>query len=283
MISLYLDDFSTIEEIIFATKELSIRRIPLRNIEGKNIYDMELEELQEVQESLRKEKIRVSILDITASYDLYNLLDFKKIFSIAKVFNCKDVIIKMPKFNNFEAEKTHILDVYNKIIDDFRKERLNVTFSVDYLINSAYLAFLIQEINNINFSFSPAECYESEKSITTYYRLLKRNINNVILYDVDEHKKPSLLGYGKALILDVIDKLNSDKYKGDIYYDSNLQDYVENRRKTRSSIFSKLFRRKKRRAHIKIDKRLRLDKDQEVELIEILRSQLKFIRMYQKS
>ena len=61
-----------------------------------------------------------------------------------------------------------------------------IFFHINYEFTSAYIAFLIKEIPKLNFPLI-RECYENDKSITTYYRLL-RNIGNVILYDIDEDK-----------------------------------------------------------------------------------------------
>lgn len=283
MISLYLDELQTIEKIIEAANTLSVRRIPLRNIDNKNIYNYEEDKILEFDQRLKESRIRVNVIDIDASYDLYEVIDIEKIFLICKILNCKNVLIKMPKFSNFDAEKDQLLLVINDLIDQFRKERLNLSFHINYELNSAYIAFLIKEIPEIKFSFNPGECYENDKSITTYYRLLRRNIENVILYDIDEDKKPALLGYGKALVLDVIDKLIIDKYRGCIYYDSNLIAYVEAKKEPKKGFFTRFFKRKKRNTYRKMDAILRLDEDDEVELVTLLSSQLQLLNKYKRS
>lgn len=283
MISAYLDEFKTIEEINKAALELSLRRIPLRNIKGKNVYELEEKELAEIRTSLREHKLRISIIDITTDYDLYQTIDVFKISELAKMFNCKNIVIKMPKFTNFEAEKTQLITVINELINSFKKEKMDLNFHVDYEINSAYIAFLLKEINDLQFIYNPALCYFYSKSITTYYRLLRNNITNVIIYDLDENKKPTLIGYGKALVLDMIDKLNHDKFRGDLYYDFNLSEYVKAKNKeSKQGFFKRVFSRKKRKSHQKIDKRLRLDKDDEIEFITLLKSQLKLLNKYQR-
>lgn len=283
MISAYLDELKTIEEINKAATSLSLRRIPLRNINEKNVYKLKLKELEGIRASFRKHKVRVNIIDITVNYDLYHIIDVRKISEISKMFNCKSIIIKMPKFTNFEAEKTQLLTVFNELIDSFKKEKMDLNFHIDYEINSAYVAYLLKEINGLQFVYNPAECYLNNKSITTYYRLLRNNITSVIIYDVDENKKPALIGYGKALILDIIDKLNIDKFRGDLYYDSNLGEYVRAKNEeTKKGFFKRIFSRKKRKSHLKIDEKLRLDEGDQIEFITLLKSQLKLLNKYQR-
>lgn len=283
MVSLYLDNFEYIEDVVDAYKSLNIRRFPLRNIEGVNIYDLDEEKYNELKSIINKEKVRLSLIDIDVEYDLYKGLDLEKLSSISKDFGCREMAINLPTFSSFEAEKDQLVKVVKELIVDLKKLRINPTFHVDYKINSAYIAFLINEVDGLNFLFNPGKCYENDKSITTYYRLLRRIINYVVLYDIDENKSPTLLGYGKALILDMIDKLNIDKFRGDIYYDFNLTDYVKDRTSKRGGFFSRFFGRKKEKAHQKIDKRLKVDEDDDVDIISLLDSQLQLIKKYQKS
>lgn len=285
MVSLYLDAFKTIDDMIDAYKSLSIRRTPLRNIEGLNIYNLDEEQYNETLETFKKERVRFSLVDIDIKYGIYHDLDLDKISKISKDFGTREVVMNLPSFIDFEAEKNELVNTIKKLISDLRRLRVNVSFHINYEINSAYIAFLIKEINNLNFMFNPGKCFEHEKSITTYYRLLRRRITNVSLYDVDENKRPTLLGYGKALILDTIDKLNIDRFRGDIYYDFNLADYVKTRTTEKRGFFSRVFRigRKKEKAHQKIDERLKIDEDSDVDILDILDQQLKLIRKYQKS
>jgi|SRR5690554_1755632 len=283
MISAYLDELNEIEEIVNAATNLSLRRIPLRNINSKSIYNIQDKKLEEIKKTLKDNKIRISLLDINVNYDLYKVLDVNKISELSKMFSCKNVVINMPKFTNFEAEKNQLITVINDLITTFKKEKMDLSFHVDYEIDSGYIAFLLKEHKDIKFTYNPALCYINSKSITTYYRLLRNNITNVIVYDVDENKKPALIGYGKALVLDIIDKLNIDKYRGDLYYDSNLGDYVRFKNEDKEvGFFKRIFSRKKRKSHQKIDEKLRLDENSEIEFIDLLKSQLLLLNKYQR-
>lgn len=283
MISAYLDELNEIEEMVNAATNLSIRRIPLRNINSKNIYNIEDKKLEEIKKTLKDSKIRISLIDINVNYDLYKALDVSKISELSKMFVCKNVVINMPKFTNFEAEKNQLITVISELILSFKKEKMDLSFHVDYEIDSGYIAFLLKEHKDIKFTYNPALCYINSKSITTYYRLLRNNITNVVVYDVDENKKPALIGYGKALVLDIIDKLNLDKYRGDLYYDSNLGDYVRFKNEDKQEgFFKRFFSRKKRKSHQKIDEKLRIDEDSEIEFIDLLKSQLLLLNKYQR-
>lgn len=284
MISAYLDEFKTMEDINKAASKLSLKRIPLRNINEKNIYFLKEKEIEEIKETLRKNKIKISMIDIDVAHDIYSPIDVVKIGNLAKAFGCRNVVIRMPKFFDFEAEKKQISIVYNDLITSFRKEKMDLNFHVDYEIESAYIAAILKEFKHLQFVYNPGECYSNDKSITTYYRLLRNNISNAIVFDIDKDKKPTLIGYGKALVLDIIDKLNNDKFKGDLYYDSNLGDYVRYKNEeTQEGFFKRLFSRKKRKSHQMIDEKLRVDENEEVDFIPLLKSQLKLLSKYQKS
>ncbi len=94
MISLYLDELLTIEKIVEAANTLSVRRIPLRNIEGNNLYNLDEGEILEIDQRLKEGRIRVDVIDIDVSYDLYHVIDVEKIFLISKILGCRNVLIK---------------------------------------------------------------------------------------------------------------------------------------------------------------------------------------------
>ena len=96
MISLYLDELQTIEKIIEAANTLSVRRIPLRNIDNKNIYNYEEDKILEFDQRLKESRIRVNVIDIDASYDLYEVMISKKSFLLQNIQKC---LIKMPDFS----------------------------------------------------------------------------------------------------------------------------------------------------------------------------------------
>lgn len=283
MISAYLDELVTIEEIVHAANELSIKRIPLRNVENQNIYFISDEKIKEIDKTLKLNKIRVELIDIDKEYDLYDYFDMRKIASICKTLGCKTVLLKLPVLTNFDAEKEQLVIFLNNLLQEFKKEKLELLFHVNYIINSGYIAYLIKNIKDLYFSYNPAECYFNDKSITTYYRLIRSRIKSISLYDLDENKKPVLIGYGKALVLDIIDSLNRDKYKGNIYYDSNLGEYVKaKKQKQEAGFFKRLFSIKKRKSHQNIDEKLRLEDNEEIDFINLLKGQLKIISKYQK-
>lgn len=283
MISAYLDELKDISDVCETANSLSLKRIPLRNINDKNLYNLNKEELIEVKNTLKDSKIRVSLIDINVKYDLYNVIDISKISEISKELVSKDVVIEMPTFTNFEAEKTQLVIVIKDLISSFKKEKMELNFHVDYSINSGYIAYLLKEVKDIRFIFSPGDCYNHDKSITTYYRLLRKNITNIIVYDLDESKKPVLIGYGRALILDIIDKLNKDKFRGDLYYDFNLSDYVASKNKNKEpGFFKRIFTRKSLKSHQQIDEKLRIIDDKEVDFTSLLKSQLQLLNKYQR-
>ncbi len=285
MISLYLDYLKSVKAIVEGAKRLSVNRLPLRNIDDINIYDYNDEQIKQIASSFKKNKIKISLLDINVTHDIYQPVEILKIASICKEFGCRNVVINMPLTNDLAKEKTQLQKVIKSLLEEAKKEKIKLIFHPNYEINSAYHAYLIKEIKDVSFSFNPGLCYEKHRSITTFYRLLKKRLEVVMLYDVNVDKVPALLGYGKALILDILDKLEKDKFKGQIFYDSNLEEYIERREKAHKRRFRFPFFRKKklRQAHLEMDEQLRLKEEDKMDYVSLLSSQLRFLNHYKKN
>ena len=229
MISAYVDMLVDLESQIELFKALNLDKFVLRDFNHLNVYDLSEEAIDEVETLFKLNKISPLYLDITKTYDVYGILDVERLIYLAKRFKTKDILIKVPTIKDFNIEKDIFIEQIQLLLAGVKKDKLNLTFNLSYDVDSAYIAYLIKEIKEIKFSFNPGLCYEKEKSVTSYYRLIKNNLSHVILFDLNENKKPSLIGYGKATILEHLDKLKRDNFKGSYILDTNLLEYVEER------------------------------------------------------
>lgn len=284
MITAYLDQYKTLDEQITLYKELKLTSMPLRKLNGDSIYYKDDSFLEALKNTLKEQKVIISSLDIDVSYTLMELIDLDRVFYVAKVLGIKEVLLKLPMLADFNIERNLFTEKIKEIITSFKKEKINLSFHVNYEIDSAYIAYLIKEFKDIKFTFNPAECYFYDKAVSTYHRLLKNNLNYIILYDLDENKEIALLGYGSAFIIDTLDRLIVDKYKGDIILDTNLLEYINNRK----SIYSKLFklpffkRNKSKKAYEEIEHKLKLKEEDDITFKDLYLSQISLVKRYLK-
>ena len=156
------------------------------------------------------------------------------------------------------------------------KEKIKISFHLDYQINSAKVAYIITKIKEINFVFDSAKCFSNNKSISSYYRLLKDRIDILIVNDVNDKFEPTLMLYGKAQLKEMQERLKFDNFKGDIIYDFNLEEYLDNR----SALYKKrlpFLRGKLYNSHLFIEEKLNLTKDSEVSYDELFINQFSLI------
>ncbi|PKK85512.1 MAG: hypothetical protein CVV63_05135, partial [Tenericutes bacterium HGW-Tenericutes-8] len=107
------------------------------------------------------------------------------------------------------------------------------SFDLIFKVNPDYkpgvIAYLINQIKGVKFIFDAGLVKKLKASVTTTYRIMKKNTEGVMIYDADKNNEPYLLGYGYTGIMEVVRKMNRDKYKGTYILDFNLMDYIENR------------------------------------------------------
>ncbi|MDY0316412.1 MAG: hypothetical protein RBQ63_01415 [Acholeplasmatales bacterium] len=286
MISAYVDMLVDLESQIELFKALNLDKFVLRDFNHLNVYDLSEEAIDEVETLFKLNKIRPLYLDITKTYDVYGILDVERLIYLAKRFKTKDILIKVPTIKDFNIEKDIFIEQIQLLLAGVKKDKLNLTFNLSYDVDSAYIAYLIKEIKEIKFSFNPGLCYEKEKSVTSYYRLIKNNLSHVILFDLNENKKPSLIGYGKATILEHLDKLKRDNFKGSYILDTNLLEYVEERQtiyKRKFKIpFLKKGRNQNKKAYESIENRLGLAQTDEISFDKLYESQVSLVKRYLK-
>jgi hypothetical protein len=286
MISAYVDMLVDLESQIELFKALNLDKFVLRDFNHLNVYDFSEEAIDEVETLFKLNKISPLYLDITKTYDVYGILDVERLIYLAKRFKTKDILIKVPTIKDFNIEKDIFIEQIQLLLAGVKKDKLNLTFNLSYDIDSAYIAYLIKEIKEIKFSFNPGLCYEKEKSVTSYYRLIKNNLSHVILFDLNENKKPSLIGYGKATILEHLDKLKRDNFKGSYILDTNLLEYVEERQtiyKRKFKIpFLKKGRNQNKKAYESIENRLGLAQTDEISFDKLYESQVSLVKRYIK-
>ena len=170
MITAYLDQYKTLDEQITLCKDLKLTSMPLRKLNGDSIYYKDDSFLEALKNTLKEQKLNISVIDIDVSYSLMDLIDFERVFYISKILGVKEVLLKLPTLEDFNIERTLFTDKIKEIMHAFKKEKITLSFHVNYEIDSAYIAYLINEFKDINFTFNPAECYFFDKAVSSYHR-----------------------------------------------------------------------------------------------------------------
>lgn len=282
MVSIYPDKIQGNETFFDDLKLLKLKEIPLRKIDNNYLLSVPLERHNEYSNLLKENKIKILYVEFDIDYSLTLPTYLDDLFNIAHIYQTRKILIPLPQVKYFSSEKEDFLELINNIIVQSKNNKVEIVFKVNYEIESSVFAYLMKKNKNIMFYFNPGDCFKNNRSITSYYRLLKHNLEIVSLFDLNETFIPVLLGYGKAQILDTIDKLSRDKFKGFLIYDYNLKDYVAKREKTYKKFFKNPFGRKKRKAHLEMDQALKLSSSDSLSIVQLMETQLTLIKRYQK-
>lgn len=256
--------------------KLKVSKIVLKEAYNKPLLNLTEEEIFSVLENLKKSKVKVGYLDFDFNYDLDEKIAYETLIKLGKDFACSHFFLKMPKFNDQDEDKEILVSVLEEIIKNFKKEKIKVSFHINYEINSAFIAYIIKNIKEINFIFDSAKCFNYQKSISTYYRLIKDKIDILIINDLTKNYQPTLLLYGSAQIKEMSERLKHDNFKGDVIYDFNLTDYLN----SRSSLYKKrlpFLRGKLYQSHLFIEEKLSLTKESELSYEELFITQFNLV------
>lgn len=284
MITAYVDHYLKLEDQISLYKALNLQQMPLRKIGKESLYVKDDDFLEHLSKTLKAHKITPAYIDIVEHYTLMDLIDVERIFYIAKVLNVNTVLLNLPTLTDFQIEKDLFIQTIETFLNTFKKEKITPVFHVNYEIDSAYIAYLIHTFKDIKFSYNPGLCYYHDKAASMYHRLLANHMTHVLLYDIDENKEIALLGYGEAKIMDTLDRLILEKYKGDVILDTNLLEYIHNRKAIYGTLFKLPFfkHNKSKKAYQQIEDKLGLTKEDDVTFQDIYVSQIALVKRYLK-
>lgn len=264
------------EDIVNVYNDLKLVKIPLRELLNQNILDIDNNLLNEEINKLKEAKIKIGWLDLAFSYSIKEEFDFDNLINLSKITSSNHLVLNLPELKEFETEKEESYQFLNNLIKTFKQAKIKVSFHIDYEINSAKLAHLITKVKGIDFVFNPSLCLINNKSISAYYRLIKNNISLVIINDINEKKEPTLLLYGISQIKEMKERFKLDNYKGDILYDFNLFEYLENREK----LYKKRLpftKGKSFKAHLFIEEKLELNKQSKLTYRDLLINQFNIV------
>lgn len=220
-----------ISKQIEIAKSLDIKHIALRQFGKNSLIDATQDQFKSIQALLKKEKMTLQVID--AAYQ-YNLIGFdpkalSTLFDHAQSAQTKTLLLELPNVENFDLQHDELRDHVKFIIEETKKKPFTLIFKMNQTYKAGIVAYLINQIKGIKLVYDAGLIKKQKASVTTTYRIMKKHTESAIIYDLDKTFEPSLLGYGSTGVIDIVKRMNRDKYKGSLIIDMNLMGYIENR------------------------------------------------------
>lgn len=198
----------------------------------------------------KKNKIKIYLIDLKEEQLNINdkellrekLLNIKEVINQNKNIPYEYLSLYLPVINDINRENEDLINY----IKDY--EKLATEFKIKFMImpdknnKATVMAYILkQKIDKRKFgiSFNPHLINKSNYPISTAYRLLKNDIEMVV---VDDYigERSVLLGKGNLEYFDLFKKLLRDKYQNKIVLDINFTNFIVNfSHKKIKALFSK--------------------------------------------
>jgi len=231
-ITAYLDHVNKeIESQLEYAKKLSIKQISMRFFDDHTLKDLTSNSIKPLVVLLKKEKLTLGILDASYPHPIvgFDKEVLKQIFANAEALQTKTLLLDLPSLDDFDLQHDLLLEYVKWVMDENKKKHFQVVFKMNPSYKPGIMAFLVNNFKAIKLQFDCGLIYEQKASVTTTYRILKKNTEVLSAYDIDKLFEPALLGYGQTGILDIAKKMKRDGFKGYVVIDTNLIGYLTNK------------------------------------------------------
>lgn len=285
-ITAFLDHFDKdFESQLNLAIKTGIKHISMRFFGDKQLKDLTIDEIKTYQSILKKHKMGISMLDAKLDYHIiqYDKSQLDSVVNNAELLQAKILLMDLPKLDDFDLQHDLLIAFVKSVLEDNKKKHFQIVFKMNDTYKPGVLAFLINSIKSIKFQFDCGHLINLQASVTTTYRIMKKNIESILVYDVDKDKESSLLGYGNTGIIDILQKMKRDDFKGYALIDTNLIEYLNHRndQKPKKRFFGLFSKNKKQVAkYQKNDAILKLNEESHFDyesLIEVYKSVLEKI------
>lgn len=234
---------TTLDEQISSLKLANIKRIEIRKIEDKYLWEFEEIKLRKFKEKLKAEGIEVTVIDSPVgkkpmSYERKMEL-FEIYIGICKIFECKNMRI----FSNIglEIEKNEIiqkLDILSKKAYEHDINLLMENERATYAESPVDCLELIREYKNINIIYDLCNAFLDGHKVFDIYEGAKERIVYIHLRDYDKlNNKYAHLGEGDIQIERFMEVLKKDKFDGIISVETHLP--MNEGKETKQELFLK--------------------------------------------
>jgi sugar phosphate isomerase/epimerase len=140
--------------------------------------------------------------------------------------------------------------------------------------------------NHVTVAFDPVVIMSQGESTTTAYRTLRSTIGAFFCIDSDHDGQPKLMGHGKTNVLEIMKKLDRDRYDGFMVMDNKVYQTHFPDQPVKEGFFQKLFgsaQKKKESAKTALSKIIFPNEEtKNVTYDDILDNQIKVVKTFMK-
>lgn len=243
----YID--SKLETQIDFLNKINVNNFIIRSYENKNVYNLLEEDIKNINEQLKLNKINIFSLDpLIKEEDYFNeesLSNYLKTIEIAKKLKSESIILRLPNINDIIMEIDTIKIHLDEILKEAKNNKIKVLIKQNNVKNNV-LVYILKRYSDkyLNVIFSPKHAILNNDSAISGYRILKNYSNTLLAADIDSKNNPELLGYGRVNILDLFKRMRRDNFKGNIILDNSFINFFNEEEQKKVPFIKKLFKMK---------------------------------------
>lgn len=234
MITGFFDYKKTLDQSIETIKRNQLSTLALRSYEGRSLIEMNDQDVRNLLAKLKYDKIELSIIDtmikpypIESKKQHQEALDqFKYMVKLSSKLKVDYLLFELPIFHDCIEEFGTIKKILEPYIEQavINGKTIVIKPSLNYKTNVYGYLFKKLKSKNLMMAFNPAMMMQNGESVTTSYRLLKKDIIAFIAQDKDHQNQPQLLGYGKTDMLNIFKRLIRDHFNGFVIADHDFKE-----------------------------------------------------------
>lgn len=230
----FFDYKKTLDQSIETTKKNQLSTLALRQYEGRSLIEMNDQDIKNLLTKLKSDKIELSMLDtmiepypIESKKKHQEALDqFRYMVKLSSKLKVDYLLFELPIFHDCIEEFSAIKKILEPYIEQaiINGKTIIVKPSLTYKTNVYAYLFKKLKTKNLMMAFDPSIMMQNGESVTTSYRLLKKDIIAFIAKDKDHQHQPQLLGYGKTEMLNIFKRLIRDHFDGFVLADHDFKE-----------------------------------------------------------
>jgi sugar phosphate isomerase/epimerase len=242
---------STFEDQMLFAQRHGIDTICLRTYNGQPLIEVSDNDLKKIANDLKLNKMKIGILDsniqsfqISDTRKQTDALDeFKYMIKLADRLKISHVLFRLPKFDDVINQYEDIEKVLTPFFEFAYKNGKKIILIPVHGYRASTYAYLIKKMktNHVSVLFDPVTIMSNGESTTTSYRSLRTSVGAFMCIDADHDLKPKLIGHGKTNVLDIIKKLNRDRFDGFLIMDNKVYQTHFPETPAKEGFFKKLF------------------------------------------
>jgi sugar phosphate isomerase/epimerase len=287
---------STFEDQILFAQRHGMDTISLRAYNGQPIIEISDNELKKITNDLKLNKMKIGILDSNiASFNINDqrkqtdaLDEFKYMIKVAERLKISHVYFRLPKFNDVINEFADIEKALTPFFEFAYKNSKKIILLPVHGYKSSTYAYILKKMktNHVTVAFDPVFIMSQGESTTTAYRTLRSTIGAFFCIDSDHDGQPKLMGHGKTNVLEIMKKLDRDRYDGFMVMDNKVYQTHFPDQPVKEGFFQKLFgnaQKKKESAKTALSKIIFPNEEtKNVTYDDILDNQIKVVKTFMK-